>query len=86
MVRSDGDKLTVLAINPAPGFRGKQNDDSGRKVEVTFRSGDQQFELTVRLSDGVMKPSVVDKTEQHRDTVPADTSGGDHGGGGDGGG
>jgi len=83
-VRSDGNKLTVVAINPAPGFRGRQNDDSGRKVEVTFRSGDQQFEVTVRLSDGgVMKPSVVDKTEQQRDTVPDETSGGDHGGGGD---
>ena len=83
-VHNDGEKLTVVAITPAAGFHAKQNDRSGRKVEVTFKSGDQQFELTVRLSDGVMKSSVADKSDQHPDTVPDDTSDADHNGGGGG--
>ena len=60
----DGEELTLVATNPAAGFRAKENDRSGRKVEVTFRSGDHEFEITVRLDDGVMEPRVVDKSER----------------------
>ncbi len=87
-VRHDGDELTIVAINPAGGFRADENDHSGSKVEVTFRSGDQRFEITVRVSDGVMKPSVVDKSDNHEESAPDETSGGDRdrdGGGGGGG-
>jgi hypothetical protein len=84
-VRVDGDELTLVATNPAAGFRARENDGSGRKIEVTFRSRDEEFELTVRLSDGVMKSTVVDKSDRHHDTVPDDTYGGGHGGGGGGG-
>jgi hypothetical protein len=84
-VHNDGEKLSLVATIPAAGFRARQGDQSSDRVRVTFRSGDRQFEITVRLSDGVMKSSVVDKSDTHRDTVPDETSGGDHNdGGGDG--
>ena len=82
-VRHDGDKLTIVGINPAPGFRATEDSHSGREVEVTFKSDNQQFELTVRLSDGVMKSSVSEKSNDtppsHEDTVPDGDS--NHGGG-----
>ena len=85
-VRNNGEQLTLITTSPAAGFRGRQSDTSGDRVRVTFRSGDRQFEITVRLSDGVMTHSVADNSDIHGDTVPEDTSGGDHNGGGDGGG
>ncbi len=84
-VHNDGETLTLVATTPAAGFRARQSDRSGDRVRVTFRSGDRQFEITVRLSDGVMKSSVVDKSDTHRDTVPDETSGDNHDGDGGGG-
>jgi hypothetical protein len=85
-VHNDDGKLRLIATNPANGFRARENDTSGDRVRVTFRAGDQQYQITVRLSDGVMTHSVEDKSETHRDTVPDETSGGDHRDGGGGGG
>ena len=85
-VHNENGKLKLVSATPAAGFKGKPSDGSSNRVRVTFKSGDHQFEITVRLSDGgVMTPSVVDKSETHRDTVPDDTSGDNHDGG-DGGG
>jgi hypothetical protein len=83
-VRNDGDKLTIVTITPAGGFHATESDHSGRKVQATFKSGDQQFEITVRLSDGVMKASVVDRSDTHEESAPDETSGGDHSGSGGG--
>jgi len=87
-VHNDDGKLSIVATNPASGFRARENNRSGDRVRVTFRSGDQQFEITVRLKDGVMSASVADNSETQRDTVPDNTSDDDHSGrgGGDSGG
>jgi hypothetical protein len=89
-VHNDGETLTVVGTNPAAGFHAKENNHSGRKVEVTFKSGNQQFDITVRLSDGVMKPSVSeegnDTPPSHQDSVPDGDGDNNHGGDGDGGG
>jgi hypothetical protein len=84
-VHNEGGKLSVVQTTPAAGFSARENNRSGDRVRVTFRSGDRQFEITVRLSDGQMSANVVDKSETHRDTVPDETSGGDRRDGGDGG-
>ena len=83
-VRQDGERLTIVGINAAAGFQAHENDHSGGKVEVTFRSGDHQFELTVKLVDGVMKPSVSEHTPDspHQDSAPDTAPGGDHNNGG----
>jgi hypothetical protein len=87
-VRQDGDRLTIVGTNPASGFRAKENTHSGRRVDVTFKSGDHEFEISVRLSDGVMKSSVSEDQNdapQH-DTVPDGDGDNNQGGGGGGGG
>jgi hypothetical protein len=87
IVHNDGENLNLVASNPAAGFRARENNQSGRKVEVTFKSGDHEFQITVRLSDGVMTHEVSERdgdAPDHSDTVP-DGDGGDgdssHGGG-----
>jgi hypothetical protein len=82
-VQLDGDRLTVVAANASAGFRTEDNTDSRRKVQITFKSGDHQSHVTVRLSDGVMQGNVSEEADEHRETtVPDETSpdGGDHGG------
>ena len=78
-VHNDGDDLNLVATNAAPGYRARVEDSSGSKVRVTFRSGDHEFEITVREDDGVMQSDVVDKSDGDRDTVPDETSGGGSG-------
>jgi hypothetical protein len=85
-VRFDGDQLTIVAINPAGGFHADENSHSGHRVDATFTSGSHQSEISVKTVDGAMEASVNEKGESHQDSVPVDSSGGDHGGGGSGGG
>ena len=84
-VRQDGDRLTVIAKNPAPGFSAKENNRSGRKVEVTFESEDHKSEITVKVSDGVMDPDVNesddDDGENDHDSSVPHTTDDDHDGG-----
>jgi hypothetical protein len=82
-VRMDGDQLTVTAVNPAAGFHADTGDHSGRRVDVTFKSGSHESEITVKVVNGAMQPNIVEKVEAHQDSVPPDSSGGDHGNGGD---
>lgn len=80
-VRQDGDRLAVVAVNPSGGFHANEDKQSGSRVEVTFTSDDHQTQISVKLSDGVMKPNVAEKTDSHQDSAPPDTSGGGHGDG-----
>jgi hypothetical protein len=85
-VRQNGDQLTVVSMNAAAGFHGEQDEHSGSRVEVTFKSDNHESQITVRLENGVLKPHVSEKPDEHNNngndnTVP-DSSGGDHGGGG----
>lgn len=77
-VHLDGDKLTIEAINPAPGFDKHKSDDGDHKVGVVFTNGTRRIELTVTISNGVMKSSITEGADTHEDSVPNDTSG-DHG-------
>ena len=87
-VRQDGHRLTVIAENPAPGFRTKHTDRSGEKVEVTFESRDHTSEITVKLDSGTMIPAIKESNDDdHRsDTtlVPRTIEGDHHGTDGDG--
>jgi cytoskeletal protein RodZ len=85
-VHLEGNELTVVATHASHGFHADQNR-SGHEVHVTFRSGDERYEIAVRVTDGVMKSTVTHRTDNHDSTVPDDSSDtGHHGGGGDGGG
>lgn len=77
-VRQDGDRLTVIAESPAPGFRTKHTDRSGEKVQATFESRDHTSEITVKLDSGLMKPDIKESDNGHREhasTVPSTTDG-----------
>ncbi len=80
-VRQDGDRLTVVAANPSSGFQANEDRQSGSRVQVTFKSDDHQTQISVRLSDGVMKPNVDEQGDTHQDSGPVDTSGDGHGDG-----
>ena len=85
-VRQNGDQLTVVSVNPAAGFHSEQDEHSGSRVEVTFKSDNHQSQITVKLEDGVIKPNISEQADGHdnngnENTVP-DSSGGDHGDGG----
>jgi uncharacterized membrane protein YgcG len=99
-VRQSNGRLTVVETNPADGFRAKASNRSARRVEVTFKSWDHEFRITVRLSDGVMKDTVSDESDHNQgpaphdstpdntapdNTAPDNSSGGGQGGGGYGG-
>ena len=79
-VRQDGNKLEIVAFNAAGGFEAHETDHSGRHVAMTFTSSTHRSEITVRVSDGVIKPDVTEK-DSHEESFPHDTSGGDHGDG-----
>ena len=76
-VRQDGDKLEIVGFNAAGGFEAHETDHSGRRVGMTFTSSKHRSEITVRVSDGVIKPN-VDEKDSHEESFPNDTSGGDH--------
>ena len=80
-VRQDGDRLTVVAVNPTGGFHANEDKQSGSRVQVTFKSDNHQTQISVKLSDGVMKPSVDENGDTHQDPGPVDTSGDGHGDG-----
>lgn len=80
-VRQDGDRLTVIAVNPNGGFHANADKQSGSRVEVTFKSDNHQTQISVKLSDGAMKPNVAETDDAHQDSAPGDTSGGGHGDG-----
>jgi hypothetical protein len=81
-VRQDGDKLTIIGMHEAPGFKGHETDHSGDQVAAIFTSKTHRSEITVKLSDGVIKADVVEKSaDTHGESIPADTSGGDRTGG-----
>jgi uncharacterized membrane protein YgcG len=85
-VRQDGDRLRVVGIDPAAGFRADEEHHFG-SIEVTFRSWEHRFTITVKLVDGVMRDIVSEGFDTHDDSVPNDTSsGGGFDGGGYGGG
>jgi hypothetical protein len=86
-VRQDGDRLTVLSINPAAGFRVERDEHSDTAVEVRFRSDNHESQITVKLEEGVMKHNVSESSDNHQNgesdtSVAGDSSGGDHGDGG----
>jgi hypothetical protein len=88
-VRRDGDQLTVVSTTPAAGFHAEQDEHSGSRVEVTFKSDHHETQIIVKLENGVMNPNVSEQpdnnSDHHDTTVPRDSSGGDHGDGGKGG-
>lgn len=73
-VRIDGDKLKLVAVHPAAGFEEHESDDSDRKIGVTFTSSNHRSQITVRLSDGVMKPTVTEESGSHEESVPQDST------------
>ena len=75
-VRQDGDRLTIVGFNAAGGFDAHEADHSGRRVTMIFTSANHRSVITVRVSDGVIKPDVSEK-DSHEESVPKDTSGGD---------
>jgi hypothetical protein len=79
-VRQDGDKLTVVAVNPSAGFKVDEGDSSGRKVSVSFKSDNHSSHISVKISNGTMKPSVSEKDESHGEpdhTDPPETDNND---------
>jgi len=85
-VRLSGDQLTVVSVNPAAGFHGDQDEHSGSRVEVTFKSDNHESQITVKLENGVLTPHISEQADGHdnnpdQNTVP-DSSDGDHSGGG----
>jgi len=80
-VRQDGDRLTIVAMTPAAGFRAEPDSKSGQKVEVTFKSDNHESQISVRIINGAMKSSTSEKDEQHDNTVPASGDNNTHGSG-----
>ena len=79
VARDEGGKL-VVTVHPAPGFEAKEGDESNRRFDVTFSSGSQRFEITVRLTDsGEIKGTVNDKSDKQEESVASDPPGGDQG-------
>lgn len=82
-VHFDGEKLSIVSISPAAGFDKHESDDGDNKVGVVFTNGTRRIQLTVRLTNGVMKSSVTEGVDSHGDSVPHDTTAdqteGDHG-------
>jgi hypothetical protein len=83
-VRMDGDQLTITSVDPAAGFHANEGDRSGHRVDATFKSGGQQFDISVKIENGAMKPNITEKNDAHQDSVPQNSDGGDHGDGGGG--
>jgi hypothetical protein len=74
-VRLDGDRLTLLGTSPAAGFHVNDDSESGRRINITFKSADHQSHITVKLSEGVMNANVSEESdEHHRDTIPEETT------------
>jgi cytoskeletal protein RodZ len=82
-VRQDGDRLTVVAANPSNGFHANEDKQSGSRIQVTFKSDNHQTQISVKLSDGAMKPNVDERGDTHQDSGPVTTSGDGHGGDGE---
>ena len=78
-VQQDGDRLTIVGFNAAGGFEAHETDHSGRRVAITFTSHKHRSEITIRVSDGVIKAE-VDESDSHEESGP-DTSDGHHGDG-----
>jgi hypothetical protein len=77
----EGDRLTITAITPNGGFHANEDKHSGDRVEVTFKSSNHETQITVRLSDGVMKSNVSEQDGTNQDSSPDTTSGDGHGDG-----
>jgi hypothetical protein len=71
-VRQDGDKLTIIAVNPTAGFKVDEGDSSGRKVSVSFKSDKHSSHISVKISEGAMKPSVSEKDESQGESDHSD--------------
>ncbi|HEY4607608.1 MAG TPA: hypothetical protein VIH06_00335 [Ilumatobacteraceae bacterium] len=78
-VQRDGDKLTLVHVDPAPGFQSDTNKKSGNRVEVTFESNDHRVTITVRIVNGVVTPNVSERPKDHQDSVPGSTEDRSHG-------
>ena len=75
-VRIDGDALVLVTTTPAAGFHVDGHKAPDHKVEVTFRSSNHESQITVKLMNGAMKPSVVEKSDSSETTVPDATADG----------
>jgi hypothetical protein len=78
-VRQNGTQLTLVSASPAAGFQTDETSHSGDRVQVIFKSGDHQSQITVKLVNGVMQQSLSEDGggDGHESTVP--DSGGDSG-------
>jgi hypothetical protein len=72
-VSQNGDQLTIVAMHAAPGFSGKQDEGSGRRVGATFKSDNQEWQISVRVVNGVMQDNVSPKDRNHDNSVPDNT-------------
>jgi len=74
-VQQNGDQLKIVKITPVGGFDWKEDESSGRRVEATFKSNNQEFQISVRVVDGKMKPNIDEKPRKHdnSNTVPENT-------------
>jgi hypothetical protein len=85
-VRRDGDRLTVIAIEPAEGFHDESDEDdqSGHRVKVIFKSRRHTSQISVKVEDGKIKDEITEHSDSREESGPHDTSGGDHDGYGNG--
>jgi hypothetical protein len=77
-VAQNGEQLTIVAINPASGFHAEEDQHSGRRVEVTFKSNDNESQISVRVVNGTMQSEVSDKGNKHDNTVPDSSESASH--------
>ena len=77
-VSQNGDQLTITVVTPAAGFRAEVDQRSGRHVEVTFKSNDNESQISVRVINGTMQPEVSDKNRKHDNTVPDSSESANH--------
>jgi hypothetical protein len=78
-VRQDGDRIKVVALNPAAGFEVDGNDDSDHGVKVSFKGPDHSSQISVSLNNGTLSHKVTEHDKSQESQQPDNTSG-DHGG------
>jgi hypothetical protein len=55
LVRVSRGGLSLVAIDPQPGFRAHVKDRSSDEIRIRFSKGDRSYEVDVRLNEGVVQ-------------------------------
>ena len=53
-MRSDGAGLTLVSVNPAPGYAEEIEDQRADRVRVRFRTATDSWRIEVRIENGQM--------------------------------